>query len=93
VSVLQVNEIVNRTDDGPVEFTKGVELPANTSITGDIVINTTSGIVTASTFSVTAGLNISGVATASSFVGDGSQITGISGETTTAKAITLALLS
>jgi len=92
MSVLRVNEVVNSTDDGPVEFTQGVSIPENTSITGDIVVNS-SGIVTASTLSLTEGLNVSGVTTASSFFGDGSQITGISEGTTTGKAITLTLIS
>lgn len=93
MSVLRVNEIVNRTEDGPVEFTKGLEVPANQSISGDIVINATSGIVTASTFSLTEGLNVTGIVTANTFFGNGSQITGIVGETTTAKAIAIALIS
>ena len=47
---IKVNSIVNRNDDGPPEFAKGVEIPAGQSISGPGDINVT-GIVTASQFS------------------------------------------
>ena len=49
MSTLRVNKVVNYNDDGPVEFTKGVILPAGQTISGDLTINT-AGIVTASAF-------------------------------------------
>jgi len=50
MSSLRVNKIVNLTDDGPVEFTKGVTLPAGKAINGDIIISSV-GVVTANSFS------------------------------------------
>lgn len=50
MSSLRVNKIVNLTDDGPVEFTKGVTVPAGKTINGDIVISSV-GVVTANSFS------------------------------------------
>ena len=49
MSVLRVNQITNSNDDGPVEFTKGVILPAGKIIDGELIINTV-GVVTASAF-------------------------------------------
>ena len=50
MSTLRVNKIVNLNDNGPVEFSKGVVLPANQNIEGNVVFNC-SGVVTATTFS------------------------------------------
>lgn len=50
MSSLRVNKIVNLTDDGPVEFSKGVTVPSGKAIDGDIVISTV-GVVTANSFS------------------------------------------
>tara|TARA_Y100000004_G_scaffold153615_1_gene177429 strand:- start:9791 stop:10024 length:234 start_codon:yes stop_codon:yes gene_type:complete len=50
MSSLRVNKIVNLSDDGPVEFSKGVTVPSGKTIDGDIVISTV-GVVTASSFS------------------------------------------
>ena len=50
MSTLRVNQIVNFNDNGPVEFTKGIILPAEQTINGDLIINS-AGIVTASVFS------------------------------------------
>jgi hypothetical protein len=93
MSVLRVNEIVNADDNGPVEFTRGVTVGDNATISGSVIINAGSGIVTATSFSVSQGLSVSGVVTATSFVGDGSQITGLSAGTSTGKAIALTLIT
>ena len=65
-----------------------------TSFYGDVT-----GDVTATSVSVAGhitlnntGANISGVCTATSFVGDGSNLTGISGGVTTGKAIAMAIV-
>ena len=47
MSTLRVNKVVNYNDDGPVEFTKGVEVPVGQSISGNINI---AGVVTATSF-------------------------------------------
>ena len=47
MSTLRVNKISNLNDNGPVEFTKGVEVPVGQSISGNINI---AGVVTATSF-------------------------------------------
>lgn len=58
MSSLRVHQISNLNDDGPVEFSTGVTLPANTNITGGGNVN----------------INVSGALTATAFSGDGSGI-------------------
>ena len=61
MSSLRVNRIVNLTDDGPVEFSKGLQVPAGQQIDGQIVINAV-GVMTATSFSgVGAGITTFGV--------------------------------
>jgi len=63
MSTLRVNKITNLNDDGPVEFSKGVVLPANQSITPERLLINTTGIMTATSFSgVGAGITTFGVA-------------------------------
>ena len=50
MSSLRVNKIVNLDDDGPVEFTKGLIVPSEKTINGEIVISSV-GVVTANSFS------------------------------------------
>ena len=50
MSSLRVNKIVNVSDDGPVEFTKGLTVPTGKTINGEIVISSV-GVVTANSFS------------------------------------------
>jgi len=76
MSVLKVNKISNANDDGPVEFTQGLTV-SSTGITGDIEINS-SGIVTSTSLDV-GSINLSGVATAGSFVGKGTDLTNVPG--------------
>ena len=55
MSTLRVAKITNRTETGPIEFTKGVVLPANQAIldeNGNNAIKISSvGVVTANSFS------------------------------------------
>ena len=55
MSVLRVNQITDLDGTGAVEFSQGVSVPANQTITGDI--------------------NLSGICTATAFVGNGDGIT------------------
>jgi hypothetical protein len=48
MSSLRVNRIVNLNDDGPVEFSKGVQVPAGIQV-DEFVINAV-GVVTATAF-------------------------------------------
>jgi len=75
MSTLRVNKISNLNDDGPVEFTKGIEIPAGQLLNGNI--------------------NITGVVTATSFVGSGIGLTtlGVPGEVRTSKAIALTIIT
>lgn len=58
MSTLRVDQIANESGTGAVEFSQGVSIPADKTITGDISLT---GIVTATTFVGTgAGLTISG---------------------------------
>jgi hypothetical protein len=75
MSSLRVNKITNLNNDGPVEFAKGVSVPAGQVIT-------------------TPNINLSGIITASSFIGDGSGLTGfIANEITIPKAIAFSLIT
>lgn len=78
MSTLRVTKLVDRLATGAVEFTKGATLPV-----GQTILDTSGNpnIV----------INSSGIVTATSFVGDGSQITGLSG-TPKGKALGLIFL-
>lgn len=91
MSSLRVNKIVNLNDNGPVEFSTGVTVPAGQSISGDIVINS-SGIVTSTSLVVNGNMNLSGVITASSFRGSGFNLTNIPG-TPNGKGIAFTLIA
>jgi hypothetical protein len=91
MSNLRVNKIVNYNDDGPVEFSTGLTVPSGKELTGTVNINTT-GIVTSTSLEVTQGVNLSGVATASSYVGSGVGLTGVPG-TSNGKGIAFVLIS
>ena len=67
MSSLRVIKITNRQDDGPVELTKGATLASNYSIIDEVTQQ--SAIQISST----------GVVTATSFSGNGSGITGLTG--------------
>jgi hypothetical protein len=72
MSVLRVNQITNFNSNGPVEFSQGVSVPANQTITGDI--------------------SLSGICTATAFVGNGNGIT-ITGGVTNAKIFATVLIT
>lgn len=91
MSTLRVNKIVNLNDDGPVEFTKGAEVPSGQTINGDLEINTT-GIVTSTSLVVNGDMNLSGVVTASSFQGSGINLTNVPG-TPNGKGIAFTLIA
>ena len=66
MSVLRVNKITNRTDDGPVELSKGLTIAVEQPILdadGNNAIQ----------------VSAAGVVTATSFIGNGAGITGLSG--------------
>lgn len=69
---LRVNSIVNRSDDGAIELTKGAILPAGTEVSVQSNANIT-GIATIG-FLTSTNMNV-GIVTATSFIGDGSQLT------------------
>jgi len=72
MSKIKVNYLVNKNEDGPVEFTKGATIPAGQryDINGDVSV---SGIVTVSQLNTT-NMNVGGTITANSFIGDGSSL-------------------
>jgi len=58
MSTLRVDQITNEAGTGAVEFSQGVSIPANKTITGNISLT---GIITATTFVGSgAGLTVSG---------------------------------
>jgi hypothetical protein len=74
MSKIKVNSISNRLDEGPPELSNGAILPSESSLTVSGGLNLT-GISTVGDISAT---NIdASTVTASSFVGDGSQLTGL----------------
>lgn len=91
MSTLRVNKLVNLNDDGPVEFTKGAEVPVGQTLNGDLAINTT-GIVTSTSLVVNSNMNLSGVVTASSFQGAGINLTNVPG-TPNGKGIAFTLIA
>jgi len=91
MSSLRVNKIVNLNDNGPVEFSQGAELPAGQVIDGQVVINS-SGIVTSTSLSVNGNMNLTGVITATTFVGSGIGLTGVPG-TPNGKGIAFTLIA
>ena len=91
MSNLRVNKITNYADDGPVEFSSGLTVPASKELTGTLTINSV-GIVTSTSLNVTQGLNLSGVITATTFTGSGIGLTGVPG-TSNAKGIAYVLIS
>ena len=72
MSKIKVNYIVNKNEDGPVEFTKGATIPAGQqlNISGDVSV---AGIATVSQLTTT-NMNAGGTITANNFVGDGSSL-------------------
>ena len=71
---INVNTIVNRNDDGGPEFTKGITIPLGGNVVVSSNINTT-GVITATQIDTNT-LQV-GIITSGSFVGDGSNLTGL----------------
>lgn len=88
-SAVRVNSIVNLDGTGPVELTYGATIPAGNPLTAQGNVNIT-GVSTISTVSSTS-LNASTI-TAQSFVGNGSQLTGLP-IVNSGKAIAIAIIS
>lgn len=88
-SAVRVNSIVNLAGSGPVELTYGATIPTGGILSSQGNVNLT-GVSTVSAVSST-DLNATTV-TASSFVGDGSQLTGLP-TVSSSKAIAIALIS
>lgn len=93
MSVLRVNKITNATGTGPVEFSRGISLPSSFELSNsNFKINAPTGIMTAPVLNATT-INLTGVCTATTFVGSvGSGLTGLSG-TSNARAIALTLIT
>jgi hypothetical protein len=72
MSKIKVNYLVNKTEDGPIEFTQGAIIPAGQSWNVNGNVNIT-GIATVSQLVVN-NVNSGGSVTAESFVGDGSSL-------------------
>ena len=72
---LNVNTITDRNDSGAPELTYGATLPSGSKLTVNGNINLT-GVSTVGILSATNAVII-GVVTATSFRGDGSQLTGV----------------
>lgn len=89
MSVLRVNKILDEAGTGPVSFPQGVEFPEGTTFP-EPIINTT-GIVTATTVDCTTA-QVAGVTTATSFFGNGYNMTNVPG-TPSARVIALYLIS
>lgn len=99
MSVLRVNKITDASGTGPVEFTKGMEFPANVNFTDTttsltsigIAISSPTGIMTATTVSSTT-VNVSGVCSATLTGNAALGLTNVPGFPT-AKAIALTLIT
>lgn len=75
MSRIKVNSITNKTEDGQVEFTRGIEIPVGKtfSVEGNFGVT---GILTATSY-IGNDINVSGAVNAASFSGDGSSLTGL----------------
>lgn len=93
MSVLRVNKITDASGTGPVEFSKGVNLPQSLNLNdSNFRINAPTGILTAPSLN-TSSINLTGVCTATTFTGKaGAGLTGLSG-TSNARAIALTLIT
>lgn len=99
MSVLRVNKITDVSGTGPVEFTRGMEFPstvsfANTTTSSTsigIAISAPTGIMSATSVSATT-VNVSGTCTATTFSGNGFNLTNLPGFRTS-RAIALTLIT
>ncbi len=91
MSVLRVNKVTNGAGTGPVEFTKGVIYPVGVEIPNDEMVINSTGIMTAPSLNTT-NTFVVGVMTATTFLGNGFQLTSVPG-TPSGKVIALHLIS
>jgi len=92
MSTLRVNKIVNLNDNGPVAFTQGATIPAGKTLSGGGSLSST-GAISSADVAVTGNLTSnSGTITATSFSGNGLNITNVPG-TTVGQAIALTIIS
>jgi hypothetical protein len=75
MSRIKVNTIVNRSDNGSLELTKGATIPSGGTLTVNGNANLT-GVSTVGFLTATNG-SVIGILTATSFVGDGSGLVGL----------------
>ena len=89
MSKLQVNDIVNKDDDGSVGFSRGAVVTGVATATG---VNVT-GVVTATTFLGNVTGDVTGTASEASAAATGSALeTAIDGKTSPGKAIALSMV-
>ena len=82
MSRVRADIFTNTNADGPPNFSNGVNVTGVTTTSSIVVIGvtTTSSIVVGAAHTLDVqGARIAGIVTASSFIGDGSQLTGVSG--------------
>jgi hypothetical protein len=90
MSTLRVNKISNLNDNGPIELSKGLNVPSGHNISGEVVISTT-GIATITSL-VSQNINISGILTSSLLYGNASNMSNVPG-VSNSKAIAFNLIA
>jgi hypothetical protein len=75
MSKIKVNSVVNKTDDGQVELTRGATIPSGQQLTVNGNLNIT-GVLTSTNYNAT-NVNVTGVITATTFVGSGANLTNL----------------
>ena len=89
-SQIRVDSIVDLNGTGPTELTYGATLPSGSRLTVQGNANLTAGVTTVGFLTAT-NVNISGIVTATSFVGNGSGLTGLR-SVTPSKSIAFAII-
>ena len=90
MSTLRVNKIVNQLDSAGPQFSDGVTI--SNGLTGEVSYNSPTGTITAGTLSASGDVTVSGIVTANSFSGNGSQLENCPG-LPTGKAVALTFIS
>lgn len=90
MSQINVNFIVNKNEDGPVELTNGAIIPSQNTINLNGNLSVT-GVLTSTNYKLQ-NVSCSGVITATSFIGDGSGLSNLPPPTTPSKIIALKYL-
>ena len=76
MSKLKVNAITNLSETAGVIFTKGATIPSGYQVDLEGDVNIT-GIATIANLNLTGHTNVSGVLTSTTYIGDGSNLTGV----------------